>query len=133
MIYPIRRFPASMAFMSEVMAHTAELCKSSGLTHREQMRVELAIEELFTNTVRHGYGDDSDQPVWIEANNDIEKLCITYQDAAPAYNPLGRPNEKIPPPIGGLGVTLVENFAHTRYQYKDGRNTLILTFMRAPG
>jgi anti-sigma regulatory factor (Ser/Thr protein kinase) len=119
--------------MAEVLSHIASICELSGLTHDEQLKVELAIEELFTNTIRHGYGQDCDEPVWISADNSGKNLCITYQDIAPAFNPLERPIERIPPPLGGLGVTLVENFADTRYHHENGRNTLILTFTPAPG
>ena len=125
-------FPARLTSLSEVLAHITAICKQAGLKNDEQLRVELAVEELFTNTVRHGYGQDSDQSVWIAADNNNGSLCITYQDAAPAYNPLERPTDRIPPPIGGLGVTLIENFAHTRYLHENGRNTLILTFLSAP-
>jgi len=106
------------------------VCQQAGLNTREQLRVELAIEELFTNTVRHGYGQDSDQPVWISVGNDDGLLSITYQDSAPPFNPLNHHPDIIPPPLGGLGILLVENFAHTQYQYDDGRNTLTLTFPR---
>lgn len=133
MNFASRRFPARMAALTEVLAHMATICKQAGLAHQEQLRVELAVEELFTNTVCHGYGQDCDQPVWIAADSNNRNLCITYQDAAPAYNPMDRLTDRPPPPIGGLGVTLVESFANTRYLHENGRNTLILTFPQSPG
>ncbi len=128
MNFAVRCFPARLKSLTDVLSHIATICKESGLNHNTRLRVELAIEELFTNTVRHGYGQDSDQPVWIAADNHNGNLCITYQDAAPAFNPLDRPSDRVPPPIGGLGVTLVENFSYTHYDYANGRNTLTLTF-----
>jgi anti-sigma regulatory factor (Ser/Thr protein kinase) len=117
-----------MTSLTEVLAHMAAICKQASLKNNEQLRVELVVEELFTNTVHHGYGQDCDQPVWIAADSRDGSLCITYQDAAPAHNPLNRPANRILPPVGGLGITLIENFAQARYLYEDGRNTLILTF-----
>ena len=128
-----RCFPARIASLTEVLAHMVEICKQVGLRNIEQLRVELVVEELFTNTVRHGYGQDCDQPVWIAADSRDGNLCITYQDAAPAHNPLDRPDDRTPPPVGGLGITLVENFAQARYLHEDGRNTLILTFPPSQG
>ena len=133
MNFAARRFPARLTSLTGVLAYMATICKQVGLKKNEQLRVELAVEELFTNTVCHGYGQDCDQPVWIAADNRNGSLCITYQDAAPAFNPLDRPAGRVPPPIGGLGVTLVENFANMRYLHEDGRNTLILTFPPSPG
>lgn len=123
-----RRFPARLASLVDVLSHTVAICKQAGLNNDEKLRVELVVEELFTNSVLHGYGQDCDEPVWIAADNNNGALCITYQDAAPAFNPLDRPADRVAPVIGGLGVTLVESFADTRYLYQDGRNTLILTF-----
>ena len=123
-----RLFSARLASLAEVLAHAVTICKQAGLNIDERLRVELAIEELFTNTVLHGYGKDCDEPVWISAEINSEGLSITYQDAAPAHNPLVRPIGRVAPAIGGLGVTLIENFAQARYLYEDGRNKLILTF-----
>jgi anti-sigma regulatory factor (Ser/Thr protein kinase) len=125
---PAHQFPARLSSLREALTYVAAICTQAGLKKNEQLRVELVIEELFTNTVCHGYGDDCDDPVWIAANVSNENLCITYQDAAPAYNPLTRPTNRIPSAIGGLGVTLVKHFAQARYFHENGRNTLILTF-----
>ncbi len=122
------QFSARLTLLTEALTHVATICHQAGLSKNQQLRVELVIEELFTNTVRHGYGEDCDHPIWIAAEMNTESLCITYQDAAPAYNPLTRPINKSPYAIGGLGVTLIEKFAQPYYLHENGRNTLILTF-----
>lgn len=132
MNFVARRFPARMSALTEVLACVGEICNQAEIKHNAQLRMELVVEELFTNTVLHGYGGDCDLSVWIAANFDNEKLCITYQDEAPAYNPLDRSNNITTPSLGGLGVALVERFAHTRYLHENGRNTLILTFQPSP-
>lgn len=124
---PAHQFSARLTCLTEALAYVATICKQAGLKNNQQLRVELVIEELFTNSVNHGYGENCDHPIWIAASTSNESLSITYQDAAPAYNPLTRPTN-INSTIGGLGVTLIETFAHTRYLYENGRNTLILTF-----
>jgi anti-sigma regulatory factor (Ser/Thr protein kinase) len=127
-----RRFPARLACLTEVLIHMATICKQAGLKSIEKLRVELVVEELFTNTVHHGYGQDCDLPVWIAAYSSNGNLCITYQDAAPAYNPLTHVANKTPPSLGGLGVTLVQNMAQACYHHENGRNTLKLTFPPSP-
>jgi anti-sigma regulatory factor (Ser/Thr protein kinase) len=117
-----------MASLTEVIAHVAAFCEQAHLQSSETLRVELVVEELFTNSVLHGYGRDSEQSVWLTADIGNGSLCITYQDAAPAYNPLNRTDGKIAPLIGGHGVNLVEKFALVRYLYDNGRNTLVLIF-----
>lgn len=128
MNFPPVCFPARMTAIGAMLQHIVSVCQQCGLSKVEQMRVELVLEELFTNTVHHGYGQDCDQPVWISASYNDDGLSIVYQDEAPAYNPLDRPTVQIPPTLGGLGITLVENIATTHYSNENGRNTLTLEF-----
>jgi anti-sigma regulatory factor (Ser/Thr protein kinase) len=114
--------------MDQVLMFVAGVCQQACFKKIERLRVEMVIEELFTNTVHHGYGQDCEQPVWIVVEVQSGQLCITYQDAATPYNPLHRSAVQAEPDIGGLGVRLIENMAQTDYRYVDGRNTLILKF-----
>ncbi len=128
MNYPAHQFSARLNSLTEALTYVTTICSEAGLKKNEQLRVELVIEELFTNTVCHGYGEDCDQPIWIAANVDNESLCITYQDAAPAYDPLSQTTNRASSAIGGLGVVLIKHFAQVDYQRENERNTLILTF-----
>jgi anti-sigma regulatory factor (Ser/Thr protein kinase) len=123
-----KEFPARMSALSEVLSHVAAICRTAGLTGAQGTSVELVIEELFSNTVDHGYPQDSERPVWIAAHSDSNALHLVYQDLAARFNPLERPKERSPSRPGGWGVQLVENFADAVYRYENGRNTLTLTF-----
>jgi anti-sigma regulatory factor (Ser/Thr protein kinase) len=128
MNFEVRQFPARITCLTEVLAHIASICKQAGLEYIEQMRVELVIEELYTNTVNHGYKQNCELPIWISAEVADNNMSITYQDAAPFFNPLERqPNENTSS-LGGVGVTIIQKFAQLHYFYKEGRNTLILIF-----
>jgi len=124
-----RQFTARLSSLGEVLTHTETICREAGLSRDEQLKVELVIEELFTNSVCHGYGHDCNEPVWIAAENQNGNLRIIYQDAAHAYNPLTRPAGKVAPEIGGLGITLVKRYGNPHYLFEGGRNTLILSFL----
>lgn len=98
------------------------------------LRIELVVEELFTNTVRHGYCTDSDAPVWLRIEPAPGSVALIYQDAAPAYNPLTHDIELTAPlaarAIGGLGVHLIRELAtDVTYRRADSRNILTLTFV----
>jgi anti-sigma regulatory factor (Ser/Thr protein kinase) len=123
-----KAFPARMSALNGVLTHVAEICFKAGLTGDNKACVALVIEELFSNTVEHGYQQNSERPVWISAERDVSSLRLIYQDEAPAYNPLNRPKETLAFKPGGWGVQLIENFAGTAYRYENGRNTLTLTF-----
>ena len=99
-------------------------CAEAGLGHDQCLRLNLVLEELFTNTVRHGHRGDSDSPVWVTLSASGSNVSLTYEDAAPPFNPYGTPPDAPPDTtvkmrkIGGLGVLLTRKLAASReYAY----------------
>lgn len=131
-----RIFPAQMNVLSEALDFIAEACLRLGLCHDTALRAKLVIEELFTNSVLHGY-QGSDGMIWLSVHNENNRIFVAYQDEAPAYNPFDENvaaaqlmHAKIDNhPAGGLGVILVSHLADTvSYRYENGRNILELGF-----
>ena len=105
------------------------------------LRVVLVVEELFTNTLRHGYGRECDEPIEIVLEADGDVVRLRYRDAAARYDPLGgleasrealdAPLEARP--VGGLGVPLIAGLAEDiAYAFENGRNCLRMTLRTAP-
>jgi anti-sigma regulatory factor (Ser/Thr protein kinase) len=110
-------------------------CSEAGVGEDHRLRLNLVLEELFTNTVRHGHGGDSDSPVWVTLSATAESLKVSYEDNAPPFNPYGKPPAASPDTtlemrkIGGLGVLLTRKLAASReYAYLYGRNRIRLAF-----
>lgn len=127
-------FQARMEVLPQLLACVREACRQAGFGPPRVLRVELALEELFTNTVCHGYGGDCDQPVWIQTAPCAEGLSVIYQDAAAPFDPLTRhatPQDQ-PEGPGGQGIPLICTLA-TRIVYaRNGdRNVLTLAFSAA--
>lgn len=108
-------------------------CAACGVPRDHCLRLNLVLEELFTNTVRHGHRGDSDSPIWITLDASDDAINLTYEDAAPPFNPYGTPPDAPPDTtvkmrkIGGLGVLLTRRLAMSReYAYLYGRNRIRL-------
>ena len=110
--------------------------RDSGIVSPAAVRAELVIEELFTNTVRHGYRGECDDPVWLHALPSPGTLCLTYQDAARAFDPLALELVEAavaPHHVGGQGIRLIRSLANSvAYGRADERNILTLLFAVAP-
>jgi anti-sigma regulatory factor (Ser/Thr protein kinase) len=113
-------------------------CAESGLPRAAYLRLNLVLEELFTNTVRHGHRGDCDAPVWIAVSRSGDTLSVLYEDKAPPFNPYARLTEPVVDAtvsmrkIGGLGVLLTKQIAASRdYAYLFGRNRIRLTLSAA--
>jgi len=109
-------------------------CADAGLGRDQCLRLNLVLEELFTNTVRHGHRGESDSPVWVTLSIAGANVSLSYEDAAPPFNPYGTPPDAPPDTtvkmrkIGGLGVLLTRKLAASReYAYLYGRNRIRLT------
>ena len=126
-------FPARRDALPRVDAFLGEVCSGAGLGRDTCLRLTLLVEELFTNTVVHGHGGDSEAPVRIECEVSPGRVALTYEDTGPAHDPFAR---VIPPdagagveerPVGGLGVLLVSEMAQqVEYQRAGDRNRISL-------
>lgn len=130
---PNRRFPARMSALPGVLAYARSALAGTPFEPHGANRVELVLEELFTNTVMHGYGGDSDRSVWLRFDCEPTALAIEYIDEAPPYDPLQHRAdlefEREARPAGGLGILLARRLAdRVDYRYADGRNVLTLRF-----
>ena len=131
-----RVFPARMDVLPGVTAFVSGVCVTAGLGREDMLRLILLVEELFTNTVTHGHGGDSEAPVQLRLTVTPGRIALTYEDTAPPHDPFtaARPS---PPrggveerPVGGLGLRLVESLAGELRYVRDGdhnRISLVVT------
>lgn len=130
--------PASFSSLGILLDRVAAACRDAAFDIECSRRVELAIEELFVNTVHHAYGGESDRPVWIKLSPAAGRVSIEYQDAGPPFDPLeaaDHPGNNAPPnlTVGGLGRRLIADLATAgTYERRDGRNVIRLDFSRGP-
>ena len=122
-------FPARLGELRSLTAFLEEFCGSRGIERTRCLRLNLVLEELFVNTIQHGYRGDCDAPIWITLDAHPEALQITYEDTAPPFNPFARlPATDVQHKVGGLGVLLTRELAAGRdYAYVFGRNRVRLT------
>ncbi|HEY7652578.1 MAG TPA: ATP-binding protein [Methylomirabilota bacterium] len=112
-----RVFPARRAALPQVEAFLAEVCAAAGLGREASLRVTLLVEELFTNTVVHGHGGDSDAPVRLDCEVAVGRIALVYEDTGPPHDPFAAVASPDPGagvedrPVGGLGVLLVSVMA----------------------
>jgi serine/threonine-protein kinase RsbW len=132
-------FPARMAVLRDTAAFAQSFCERHGVDRDDALRLTLVIEELFTNTVKHGHRNESDSPVRIRLTMSGGCVGVLYEDSAPRYDPLARllvaPTDLTASvetrPVGGLGVYLLSRLvAGARYAYENGFNRLWFTMPR---
>jgi serine/threonine-protein kinase RsbW len=108
-----------------------------GLDDRLVMKLRLAIEELFLNTVTHGHGGDSDAPVEVTVRIQDDRVVLVYVDTAPPFDPFAnvQPPDPTAPlearPVGQLGVFLITALAERCHYARTGDRNCITVELRA--
>lgn len=100
-----------MADLAGLTAFVERACARVGAGAEAAADLRLATEEVFTNIVRHGYGDQPG-PVTVRVEGTPAQIVVTLVDAAPDFDPDSLPAPDIHADCaqrepGGLGWHLV--------------------------
>ncbi len=129
-------FPARLGAWRSAREFLERFCANESLNRVPSLRLNLILEELFTNTINHGHRGDCDSHIWIGLAAGISETFVVYTDDAPPFNPLAMAKAQLDVPldereIGGLGVHLtIELTSASDYAYVFGRNRLRLALPR---
>ena len=104
----------------------------NALAERVILDVQLAVDELVTNTVTHGWSDDRPHEIVVRQRLEAGQWIVELEDDGRAFDPRTVPPPAIdtPPeerPIGGLGIHLARSVVDALdYRREGGRNHLTL-------
>ena len=127
-------FPSRLEHWKEARAFIESFCGGAGIDRQTCLKLNLVVEELFLNTVKHGHRGGSDAPIWIRLASHDDDVSLTYEDRAPPFNPFTQATREMLAALaetrreGGLGVLLAHSLtASADYSYLFGRNRIGLT------
>ena len=92
--------------------------------------VTLAMEEIFSNIVFYGFGDDMDHNITLHLAIEDDSLILTLQDEGIPFNPLNVQIGRRDKPLeerdkGGMGIILAKNLMdQMEYRRERGKNIL---------
>lgn len=98
-------------------------------------RARIVIEELYSNTIKYGYGGECDRRVWLGLSA-RGGLTVTYEDDAPTFDPTpwalptdGRPSAAESLREGEAGLALIFGLASSvAYEPRADGNRLVVVF-----
>jgi serine/threonine-protein kinase RsbW len=132
--------PATLESLGPLVQYVLNAAAEAGLDRKASYKLRLAVDEIATNIITHGYEDAHlAGDVVVQATVGDEQLVITLEDWAPAFDPreqedpdhIDKPSDERP--IGGLGVFLaLQSVDGLEYEYRDNKNRNILTMNRPP-
>ncbi|MDE0406680.1 MAG: ATP-binding protein [Alphaproteobacteria bacterium] len=117
-----------------IAARIDGFCAGHGIAREVAYAVNLALEELLSNTIAYGYNDEEPHRIEVLLRLEGQALVVIVVDDARAFDPTRTPE---PDPasllddedgLGGLGLLLVNRMMdRVEYQRRAGCNVTVLT------
>jgi len=108
--------------LSGLLDWLTEACIDLGIDDGQRARLAIVLEELFLNTVDHGYAGKPGQSIRYRlVTNGGEGLLLCQEDLAPAFD-LSRaatPTASMDR-VGGLGITMIHGMSKNIQYRQDG-------------
>jgi anti-sigma regulatory factor (Ser/Thr protein kinase) len=95
-------------------------------------RLNICLDELFTNIVSYGFDDDLEHNIIFTLNGDNNFVIINIEDNGIPFNPLEKVDPDFPEnvedaKIGGLGIHIIRKLMdNVTYERKQGKNKLTM-------
>jgi len=127
-----KRFAGTLNSLSLIREYVTSAARSAGLDKKATYELCLAVDEIATNIIVHGYQEAGRSGMLdIRADLDGRKLIVTVEDDGEPFDPrdskmpdsddLLRPLEDRP--VGGLGLFLaIQGVDEFQYERVGGRN-----------
>lgn len=121
---------ASTEHLAQVRDFVAAYAEHIGLTQKDISEIRLAVDEAYTNIIKHAYKGNPTKKVHIEIGSDSDQLWISLTDKGKSFDPntyhepdlMQRIKEK---KRGGMGVYLIRKLMdQVQYNRKDHANEI---------
>ena len=115
----------SLRELERLAAGVADFCAANALDDEADFQLNLVLEELFVNAVRHGGCEGMADAARVQLRNAPDGVTVEFRDRGRPFDPSGAPEADIHAPLaarqgGGLGIHLVREIMRDIYYVRDG-------------
>lgn len=125
---------ATTSGLRHAMVTLDTFCAANDLGEGVASRARVVLEELFTNTIKYGYGGECERPVRLRLST-ATGLTVTFEDEAGPFDPTAwRPPVALAQlgserPVGQAGIALVMGLSSSvAYKRLSGGNQVTIVF-----
>lgn len=120
--------------LDRVLQYVDTALELMGCSMKNQIQIDMAVEELFVNIAHYAYkGTAGDAVILAGPDPKTGVLRITFMDWGVPFDPLAKADPDISlsveeREIGGLGIFMAKKIMDTMdYKYENGQNILTMT------
>jgi serine/threonine-protein kinase RsbW len=132
----VRRFPRAVGSLPALVAFVREFFATRGIDADQAFDVDLVLEELFTNMVRHARGGTTEIEIGLEDDGALLTLRLRDEGVEP-WDPSQAPIAEVDRPIqerrpGSLGIHFIRRLTRDlRFEHVDGV-TIVTAVLEVP-
>jgi len=131
------RVPAAVASLAAVAEFVGGAVTLAGLRDKDAYRLRLAVDELFTNVITHGYPPGSDAEIELNASVSDGWVLLAMVDSGKEFDPTLQ-REMVPAGpdglrMGGFGLTLARMSADRLIYERAGQFNRTIVVVRRSG
>ena len=122
----------TLSELARLTAEIARFCRDHALAEDVEFDLNLVLEELFANALRHGGCQGMREAVRVDLRIMEDGVLIEFADRGAPFDPTGAAEPQLDAPlaergIGGLGLHLVRQIVRDlRYERVHGWNRLTM-------
>ena len=122
----------NLAELTRLAAEIDHFSQKHSLPDEVAFDLNLALEELFTNALRHGGCEGMEDAVHIRVERQRDGVLVEFCDRGSAFDPLSAPPPNLEGaladrPVGGLGIHLVRQMmSDLRYERSGQWNRITM-------
>ncbi len=122
----------NLAELERLGGEVSAWCNRRALSEEVEYQVNLVLDEVVSNVIRHGYRDRQQHEILVDLLLRNGELTIRVEDDGIQFSPLQVPPPDITKPInerpvGGLGIYMVRQIMDSLdYRRENGKNSLVM-------
>lgn len=128
--------PTRLDHLHPLLAYTRELANSVGFSNTQQHQLELAVGEIATNIIQHGFENNNQQTFQVNFEITPSKMVVRFFEKGLPFDPTTLPHyspEQAAFTTEGLGIYLVQKVTDDitfRYLGQHGKEIILTKYLR---
>lgn len=132
---------ADLQYLGELRDLVEQGCREAGLSKEAIFGLKLAVDEVITNIMMHGYKGLAPGQVTVQFRADDEKIVVTISDSGHSFDPRTPSSPDLESDwqereVGGLGIYFLQKMVdELDYQTRPGpvNHLTMIKYMRDTG